>query len=240
MSLAEQAASFRQYDGDGMDWEKSGSADSYQRQFMKRAIALQPGEVAGRRVLDVGCGGGWFLQTCLDAGAASVCGIEPSKYALVAQKLVPNAEIIQTTFEAYEPSTTFGLVSFVMSTEHLPDLPKVLTKARSLLDTNGEILVLAADLDAFSMERYDYVLEKEVSIPRKELAIQTKRPTDYGTTTDFVRSVEYWLESARQANLEVMPQQPVMCDEQLIAASPKYELFRHQPLFQLFRFAKVA
>ena len=48
--------------------------------FSSEAIAAT--ELSGRRVLDVGCGYGWYLLNALDKGAAFVAGIEPSESAL--------------------------------------------------------------------------------------------------------------------------------------------------------------
>jgi SAM-dependent methyltransferase len=45
---------------------------------------------AGKRVLDLGCGGGWFLTICRQLGA-DVFGIEPSRhgYAITAKQNIP-------------------------------------------------------------------------------------------------------------------------------------------------------
>src|SRR6185312_1486097 len=40
------------------------------------------GDVRGRRVLDLGCGMGWFCRWAADAGAASVLGIDLSQNML--------------------------------------------------------------------------------------------------------------------------------------------------------------
>jgi len=121
----------------------------------------------------------------------------------------------------------------------MPDLPHTLTKANHLLKKTGNLLILAADAEAFMLPRYDYELQIEPIQPGKEAVVEAKRPTDYGTTTDIVRSVDYWLDTAREAGFDLTSHQPVMADDKFISQKPKYELFRNRPLFQLFRFTKV-
>src|SRR6266540_2363436 len=43
---------------------------------------LLPDDLSGKRVLDLGCGEGWFCQVALDGGARSVVGVDPSALML--------------------------------------------------------------------------------------------------------------------------------------------------------------
>lgn len=66
-------------------------------------------DLAGRRVLDVGCGNGWYAWRMLAAGAAAVIGVDPTlKYVVqawaVARCLTPSAvAILPLPLEALPP-----------------------------------------------------------------------------------------------------------------------------------------
>jgi len=236
MSLLNQATSAEQYDVPTMDWQGVGTAASPHRKFLSRIINVRREEIEGLSVLDVGCGTGWLLAECLEAGAAEVNGIEPSKLAEVARRTAPGAVVIRRMFQSYDAHKKFDWVTFIMSTEHLPDLPGVLRKAGGLLKEGGLVSVVTGDMDAFCSDRFDYEVEVETLIEGKEAVSQTRRPSGYGTTTDIVRSVDYWQEAAEQAGLQTSVHRPVMADEQFVAAVPQYGIYEHKPIFQYFDF----
>ncbi|HEX9594932.1 MAG TPA: class I SAM-dependent methyltransferase [Candidatus Saccharimonadales bacterium] len=237
MSLLAEATDYNQYNNPDMDWISEGAADSPQRKFMVRAINLMPEEVQGKSVLDVGCGSGWFLREAIGKGAVESVGLEPSKFAGIARTMVPKATIAQTTFEEYEPdSNRFDLVSFIMSTEHMANLQELLTKAKGLLKPDSCLLIMTGDLEAFQGERFGYKITTEMLKPGKEVVVRTQRPTDFGTTTDIVRSRDYWKEIAVSVGLSVIQDLPVMADSLFVADIPKFKLFEKQPFMQIFRF----
>lgn len=239
MSLLDEAVDFEQYNHPEMGWGVEGAGNSPQREFMSRAIDLKTEEVQGKTVLDVGCGTGWFLKECLDKGAALAVGLEPSKFADTARKLVPAAAILKETFVDYQsPQSSFDLISFIMSTEHLADLPAVLAKAHQLLKYAGTILVMAGDFEAFQGERFGYIVIAETVIPGKEAVVRTERPTSFGTTTDIVRSRNYWRDVAESVGLSVAQDKPVVADTEYVSKIPKYQLYENTPFMQIFRFTK--
>ncbi|HVA10958.1 MAG TPA: methyltransferase domain-containing protein [Candidatus Dormibacteraeota bacterium] len=235
MNILKQAGSFTQYNIKNMDWIAEWSATSPTRNFMRRAIALQNDEVRGVTVLDVGCGMGWFLEECLQMGAERVYGIEPSNLADLAQKAIPKAHITRQTFEDYDVETSFGLISFIMSIEHMPDIDLVLSKASKLLSATGEILILAADYDRFQEDKYGNVVTKEIIKPGKEMAVRIERPQSYGTTNDILRTVNYWKELFKKAALKIVDHKTVLIDKEYVAEEPKRSVHLGHPIFQLFR-----
>ncbi len=239
MGLLEEAVDVGQYNSSDMDWASEGGSDTPQRTHMSRVIGLRPEEVAGKSVLDVGCGLGWFLRECVAKGAEQVVGLEPADYARVTEGLVPGAEILKRPFEDFDAKDdSFDLVSFIMSTEHIADMPKALEKATRLLRVTGKLIILTGDFDAFQAERLNYRLETEVTISDREAVVRVERP--FGTLTDIVRSVDYWSELIETAGLRVTEHAPVTADPQYISEIPKYEIYADTPFLQLFRAEKTS
>ncbi|HTE57480.1 MAG TPA: class I SAM-dependent methyltransferase [Verrucomicrobiae bacterium] len=238
MSLLEQATSVEQYNTADMDWEAEGNPDSPVRQFLGRVIGITPIDVEAADVLDVGCGSGWFLQRCAQLDAYSLVGVEPSRYAEMATRLVPRATIYNQTFESFATEESFDLVSMIMSTEHLADLEDAFLRSRLLLRASSMLLVVAGDYDAFRAPRFDYTITEEIKQPGKEAVVRVERPSSFGTTTDILRTVDYWSETAEESGFKVADHQPVFADDQLVEAIPKYEIYKETPVMQLFRFKK--
>ncbi len=209
--------------------------------FHERTLGVDSKLFRDKRVLDVGCGGGWLLETAIKYGASRAAGVEPSQLIDTAEERLKGLGVYleRTTFEEFQIDGEFDLITFIMSTEHMPNLPSILQKARQLMTVQGKILIITADMASFSMPRFDYKVGREVLIAEKEAKVTTERPNGYGETTDLVRTIPYWKESAEMAGLTVQKQRPVFADEQLIAAEgwKQFELFADRgkgsiPLFQ--------
>ena len=96
---------------------------------------------AGRRLLDIGCGPGFFLATAIKRGWQGV-GIEPSRQAAAhAQSL--GAQITEGLFtaEAAAGLGRFDAVNLTNVLEHVPDPIAILTRAIGLLDAGGVLCV---------------------------------------------------------------------------------------------------
>lgn len=91
-----------------------------------------------RRILDVGCGDGLFLDALAPWGAAE--GIEPDAATL--SPAAAHRKIHLGPFDrSYAPAHPFDLVLFLDVLEHIPDPTSALVRARELLVPGGEILV---------------------------------------------------------------------------------------------------
>jgi len=96
--------------------------------------------LAGKKILEVGCAEGWFLEEAQRRGAV-VCAIEPS---------LPHAEMsrakgfnVTDGFFPYDMSMTgtFDFIVFNDVFEHLPNPVEALARCEALLDLGG-VLVL--------------------------------------------------------------------------------------------------
>jgi SAM-dependent methyltransferase len=80
-------------------------------------------DLAGARVLDLGCGDGWFTQIALDAGASLVVGVDPSKLMLERARISipdPRAQFVHAFAEdaAFEPAG-FDIVASILALHYV-------------------------------------------------------------------------------------------------------------------------
>ena len=97
----------------------------------------------GLRLLDVGCGGGWFLRICQKLGT-NAQGVEPSKLAAeMVQK--QGLQVFNGTLEEYAehvPSDTkFDVITASHFIEHLPDPVETFRTMKRLLAPGGYIWI---------------------------------------------------------------------------------------------------
>eukprot|EP00526_Cylindrotheca_closterium_P018525 CAMPEP_0113601936 /NCGR_PEP_ID=MMETSP0017_2-20120614/490_1 /TAXON_ID=2856 /ORGANISM="Cylindrotheca closterium" /LENGTH=366 /DNA_ID=CAMNT_0000510253 /DNA_START=48 /DNA_END=1148 /DNA_ORIENTATION=- /assembly_acc=CAM_ASM_000147 len=98
-------------------------------------------------LLDVGCGFGVMAPFFKKAGVAAsqIYGIDLSTEMIRnAETLYPSSNWTAGDFFAYHPSTAFDAILFCSSLHDLPDPEKALTKAASLLNPEGIIVVMHA------------------------------------------------------------------------------------------------
>lgn len=143
----------------------------------------------GRRVLDIGCGGGVYSRAFAELGAASVTGVDFSATMLEAARAMC-ADLPQVTFQQGDalatglPDASADLVYERALLHHLADLPACVAEAYRLLAPDG--LYLAQDrtpddiqlpatpehLRAYFHERYPRLLEVELRRrPRSDEAL---------------------------------------------------------------------
>jgi SAM-dependent methyltransferase len=108
------------------------------------AFVRAAGTLAGRRILDLGCGDGTFARACVAAGCSSYVGIDGSRRMIErARASGPTAGIHfeRVGLEDYEPPPgSFDLVSARMVLHYLDDLDAVVAKARRALDVGGRFV----------------------------------------------------------------------------------------------------
>jgi len=103
--------------------------------------ALLP-PVAGLRILDAGCGSGWYSQRFLDAGAAQVTAIDvtPAFIDIARKRLGERATILR--HDLREPLTfaadaSYDLVFSNLVLDYLPDLAPVMREYARVLAPGG-------------------------------------------------------------------------------------------------------
>jgi tRNA (mo5U34)-methyltransferase len=113
--------------------------------WQRVAGAIEP--LAGRRILDVGCGNGWYSLRMADAGAAAVLGIDPTLLyvmqflAVTAQTAQPPAVVLPLRLEelpeasrAFDTTFSMGVLYHQRSPiEHLRQLRATLRPGGQLV-----------------------------------------------------------------------------------------------------------
>ncbi|NOG68989.1 bifunctional 2-polyprenyl-6-hydroxyphenol methylase/3-demethylubiquinol 3-O-methyltransferase UbiG [Roseicella sp. DB1501] len=108
-----------------------------------RLRALLP-PLAGRAVLDLGCGYGWFARWARAAGAASVLGIDLSAAMLARARAMTGDAGIAYQQEDLEtaalPEGAFDLAWSALALHYVADLPGLLGRMRAALRPGGRFV----------------------------------------------------------------------------------------------------
>jgi 2-polyprenyl-6-hydroxyphenyl methylase/3-demethylubiquinone-9 3-methyltransferase len=108
-------------------------------------IEQQAGQLKGRKILDIGCGGG-ILAEALASRGAKVSGIDLAEMSLKVAKLhlhESNLDIDYQMVSAEEFATThansFDLITCLEMLEHVPDPASIVAAAASMLKPGGDL-----------------------------------------------------------------------------------------------------
>ena len=111
--------------------------------FIKERTTL-----AGKQVLDIGCGGGLLAEVLSDLGAI-VTAIDPSEKTINvakahAKKVGSNVNYIKASLEEFskiEPKAKFDVITCLEMLEHVPDPLQILKKCSDLLNQDGDLFL---------------------------------------------------------------------------------------------------
>jgi SAM-dependent methyltransferase len=131
---AEEKPNFLAHAGEDQDWFALSQSDKLE--IFERL--LPPGR---RRLLDIGCGPGFFLQTAIRRGWQGQ-GIEPSRQAAAHARQL-GATVTEGFFGPQTAKTLgrFDAITLTNMLEHVPNPAAILTEARGLLDEGGVLCV---------------------------------------------------------------------------------------------------
>jgi ubiquinone/menaquinone biosynthesis C-methylase UbiE len=137
----------------------------YRRQLVRQALAAAPGE----RILDVGCGPGFYEAELLDelGTGGSIVGIDssPDMLALARRRSEgsPNAEFREGAASAPPvEDATFDAVVCVQVLEYVPDATGALAAMQRALKPGGRIVVWDTDFATMSWHSSDPVRMERV------------------------------------------------------------------------------
>lgn len=117
-------------------------------------LVREAGLSPGSRVLEVACGTGQLTRALVERGLHVTCVEMGSNMAAVARRQVPEARIVESSFEAWEPDGTYDAVCCATAW-HWLDAAAATEKAHRVLRDGGHLAVVGthhvvpADGDSF-------------------------------------------------------------------------------------------
>lgn len=139
----------RLYEGSSFDYKvESGYAGRTYARYVEESLPLFKGRT---RLLEIGCGNGFFLEKALELGFAEVHGVEPSQRALEAASPAVREYIKNGVFqEGMYPAGWFDLICGFQVLDHLTHPNEVLRVCRLLLRPGGVALFINHDAGAWT------------------------------------------------------------------------------------------
>jgi len=118
------------------------------------------------RLLDIGCSTGWITSVSRDLGF-DVIGLEVNPYLAQFGRENYNLKIIESYVEEFSSDEKFNSVSMFHVLEHLPDPLKALKKVATLLDNNGNLLIVVPNSKSLGVsifkEHYNWNVPNHIS-----------------------------------------------------------------------------
>ncbi len=127
--------------------EAEFAGDTYAR-YLREVLPLAP---ARDRLLEIGCGNGFFLERALDLGFTEVSGVEPSRDAVEAASPRVRDAIRRDGFrDGLFPESHFSVVCGFQVFDHLANPNEILQACRRILRPGGLILLIHHDAGAWT------------------------------------------------------------------------------------------
>ena len=157
-------------DNDGWrEWENG--LDSNLHSKFRRALELA-GPVAGKNVLDVGCGRGELVYYCVKKGASAL-GIDYSQAAIeianqTLRRLPPGlkkkAKAAVGNAESYNFTERYDVIFMIEVAEHIYDwqLREAVSRIKSILNPGGKLIIITPN---YLYEKWFSPIKRAVNIP---------------------------------------------------------------------------
>ena len=121
----------------------------YADQINKYLIKFSNPNLSGKKILDIGCLTGDFLEI-MDERGATPYGVELQKEAVeIANKKFPGRIFQADIFSNDFPNMTFDIISVLGVIEHVVDPDKLLQRSYELLNPGGLIILQTPDSSSF-------------------------------------------------------------------------------------------
>jgi SAM-dependent methyltransferase len=205
---------------------------------LEQPVTLElAGDMAGRRVLDLGCGDAAFGRLALERGASAYLGVEGSRnMAAVARETLAGTigQVRHCTIEAWEaPRETFDLAVARLSLHYLADLNPTFAQVYQALAAGGRFVFSVEHPVITSCNRgwpagtlrQDWVVDDYFATGARESTWLG------GTVRKYHRTVEDYFRALQDAGFlveqlrESRPQRELFVDEQTYERRMRIPLF---------------
>lgn len=157
-----------QYDAMGAAYAAANTDNFYNALYERPAMVRLIGDIAGRDVLDAGCGPGALTETLLDAGArVTAVDVSAEMLRLASTRVGSRAQLVVADLAGPLPfaDDSFDLIVASLVLHYLRDWEPVLTELRRVLRPAGRLVMSthhpAMDWQAHSPD--DYFAVKQVT-----------------------------------------------------------------------------
>lgn len=161
--------SARQYDAMAVDYASDNVAGAYNAYYERPATVALLGDVAGLRVLDVGCGAGPLTAWLVDRGAVvTAMDVSPEMVRLATNMVGERARFVVADLAqplSFADDGSFDLVVASLVMHYVEDWDAVLREFHRVLDADG-VIVFSTHHPIMDWELHssdDYFAVKQVS-----------------------------------------------------------------------------
>ncbi|SMO52806.1 class I SAM-dependent methyltransferase [Solitalea koreensis] len=105
------------------------------------------------KLLDIGCGTGAFLETCMKAGW-TITGVEPGEKAAKLASNKTGKNIYPSLFEKELNGEQFDVITMWHVLEHMPDLPATIARLKNLLKPDGLLVIAVPNYNSYDAVHY--------------------------------------------------------------------------------------
>lgn len=121
-------------------------ASSRRRKAFFRALRLIR-RIRGRSVIDIGCGGGFFVGAARLLGAAAATGVDVDASTIAyARRAYPGCEFHCVSLDRFVPATRYELVHCSEVIEHVPDPHVLMRLLLACCRPGGHVFITTPDL----------------------------------------------------------------------------------------------
>jgi SAM-dependent methyltransferase len=107
------------------------------------------------RLLDIGCGNGFFLEEAINRGIKDVWGVEPGKASVrIAKKFLKDRIRVNILRPELFKSGTFDIITCFHTLDHVTDPNSFLSTTRSLLKKGGRVIFIVHDTEGLSVRLF--------------------------------------------------------------------------------------